>query len=90
MSRIFNTLALKLVVLVGATASQAFPQSTNSSSNPYPPDAPGASQAATDLRVFGSSPEGWLFPITNCASVPKHLGHSGGVCPAWQLERWLD
>jgi Alginate export len=78
MPRIFNTLALKFVVLGCVAANQAFPQSTNLSSNPYPPDTPGASQAATDLRVFGSNTDGWLFPITRLNKLLPQWIQFGG------------
>ena len=64
MPRILGTLVLKLAVIGAVAAQQAFPQSTNPSPDPYPPDTPGGSQAATDLRVFEPNPNGWLFPIT--------------------------
>jgi hypothetical protein len=40
----------------------------------YPPDSPGASHASLDLRVPGSNPDGWLFPVTELdQSLPRWL-----------------
>jgi len=78
MPRRLNTLALKLVVLGGVAANQAFSQSANLSPNPYQPDTPGASQAATDLRVFGTNPDSWLFPITSLNKLLPHWIQFGG------------
>jgi hypothetical protein len=51
---------LSVVVLSSALAQQ----SASSPASPYAPDTPGESQAASDLRIFGPNPDGWLFPIT--------------------------
>src|SRR5271169_6233863 len=78
MPRILNTLALKLVVLGGVAAIQAFPQSTSLSANPYLPDTPGESQAATDLRAFAPDPDGWRFPVTRLNQLLPHWIQFGG------------
>lgn len=62
MSRVF---VISTIVLSTAIAQLALAQSNSSSDiSPYVPDTPGESRAATDLRVFGPNPNGWLFPIT--------------------------
>src|SRR5579864_1845311 len=73
-----SSLALKLVVLGGVAACQTFPQSTDLTPNAYPPDTPGGSQAATDLRVSGPNPDGWLFPITRLDESLPHWIQFGG------------
>lgn len=78
MPRTLRIVALKLVVIGGVVADQAFPQSTNLSSNPYQADSPGGSQAATDLRVFGPNPDGWLFPISRLDELLPHWIQFGG------------
>src|ERR1700687_1386063 len=78
MSRVVSNLVLKLVVLGGIAAHQAFPQSTNPSPNPFPADTPGGSVAATDLRIAGPNPDGWLFPITRLSESLPHWIHFGG------------
>ena len=50
------------VVVAGSAMAQ---QSTPPSTEPFPPDSPGESHAATDLRVSGPDQDAsWLFPIT--------------------------
>jgi len=78
MSHRLDTLALKLVVIGGFAAHQVFPQSTNASPNPFQTDVPGGSHAATDLRVFGPNPDGWLFPITRLDESLPHWIQFGG------------
>src|SRR6202049_2955958 len=78
MPRMSSTLVLKLVVIGGVATHQAFPQSTNPSPSPFQPDTPGGSQAATDLRVFGPNPDGWLFPITRLDELLPHWIQFGG------------
>jgi hypothetical protein len=78
MARILTTLGLKLVVIGGLAVHQALPQSTNRSPNPYPPDTPGGSQAATDLRFSGPNPDGWLFPITRLDELLPYWVQFGG------------
>jgi Alginate export len=71
-------LVLKLVVIGGIATHQASAQSTNLSPNPFLPDTPGGSHAATDLRVFGPNPDGWLFPITRLDELLPHWIQFGG------------
>jgi len=78
MPRILSTLALKLVVIASVAVHQAFPQPTNLSPTPYPPDTPGGSNAATDLRIAGPNPDGWLFPITRVDELLPHWIQFGG------------
>ncbi len=78
MPRKLKTLGLKLVIIGGTAAHQAFPQSTNLSPNPLQTDAPGGSHAATDLRVFGPNPDGWLFPITRLDELLPRWIQFGG------------
>jgi hypothetical protein len=65
---------LSAVVAGGAMAQQSTPPSTV----PFPPDTPGNSHASTDLRVTGSNPEGWLFPITQLDHFLPHWIQFGG------------
>src|ERR1022692_2193361 len=45
---------------------------------PAQPDAPGAAHAASDLRVSGPNPDGWLYPITRLnESLPRWLQFGG-------------
>jgi hypothetical protein len=69
---------LKLVVLGGVAAHQVFPQSADLSSNPFQPDTPGGSHAASDLRIAGPDPDGWLFPITRLNELLPHWIRFGG------------
>src|SRR6266852_777613 len=78
MPRMVSTLVLKFVVLGSVAAHQAFPQSSNPSANPFQPDTPGGSVAATDLRIFGPNPDGWLFPITRLDEFLPHWIQFGG------------
>src|SRR5260370_39522 len=78
MPRMLSTLTLKLLVLGGVTARNAFPQSTNPPPNPFQPDTPGGSHAATDLRVFEPNPDGWLFPVTRLDELLPHWIQFGG------------
>ncbi len=76
MPRMSTTLVLRLVALAGLAAYPAFPQATNPSPDPFQPDTPGGSHAASDLRV--GSPDGWLFPITYLDSFLPHWIQFGG------------
>ena len=78
MPRMVSNLVLKLVVLGGFAAHQAFPQSTNPSPNLFPVDTPGGSEAAADLRVVGPNADGWLFPITRLNELLPHWIQFGG------------
>jgi hypothetical protein len=78
MPRMLSTLVLRLILLGVAAAHQAFPQSTNPSPSPFQPDTPSGSLAATDLRVFGPNPDGWLFPITRLDELLPQWIQFGG------------
>jgi hypothetical protein len=68
-------LAIVSVVVLGRAMAQ---QSTNSPTTPFAPDSPGEAQAATDLRIFGPNPDGWLFPITELDQfLPKWIQFGG-------------
>ncbi len=50
---------------MSATAVQhGVAQETSSSGDPYGPDTPSGSHAATALEIPGPDPDGWLFPIS--------------------------
>ena len=74
-------MAMCSVMLSGAASQYAFAQSTDpqgsstsQASSAYEPDAPAASHAAVDLRVFGPNPNGWLFPVTQLdEKLPRWL-----------------
>jgi hypothetical protein len=74
-------LVLKLVVIGGIATHQASAQSTKLAPNPFLPDTPGGSHAATDLRVFGPNSDGWLFPITRLDELLPHWIQFGGQEP---------
>lgn len=60
-----RVLVISTIILNTAIAQSALAQSNGSADfSPYIPDTPGESHASTDLRVFGSNPDGWLFPAT--------------------------
>jgi hypothetical protein len=42
------------------------------------PDGPGESHAATDLRISGPDPDGWLFPVTRLNELLPHWIQFGG------------
>jgi len=66
---------LSAVVLGSALAQQSTPPSTE----PFPPDSPGESHAATDLRVSGPNQDAsWLFPITRLEELLPHWIQFGG------------
>ena len=73
-----GTLLWRVVVLGCVAAHQAFPQSTSLASDPFQPDTPGGSHAASDLRVTGPNPGGWLFPITRLDELLPHWIQFGG------------
>jgi hypothetical protein len=78
MPRMLGTLGLKLVVIGGVITHLAFPQSSNLSPNPFPPDTPGGSNAAMDLRIAGPNPDGWLFPTTRVDELLPQWIQFGG------------
>jgi hypothetical protein len=62
-------------VLLGNAIAQ--PAAT-APAGPFQPDAPGASHAASDLRVSGPNPEGWLYPITRLNEfLPRWIQFGG-------------
>ena len=69
-------------VITSLAAYQAFAQSSTASlPNPFGPDTPGGSHAATDLRLFGPDVDNaarWLFPITRLnQSLPSWIQFGG-------------
>src|ERR1700722_19647044 len=67
--------ALSAVILSSAMAQQSTPPSAE----PFPPDSPGESRAATDLRVSGPNQDAsWLFPITRLDELLPHWIQFGG------------
>jgi Alginate export len=73
---------LATLFLASSTAQQLLAQSaTSSPPDPFQPDTPGASHAATDLRLFGPDTDdaaGWLFPITRLnRSLPPWIQFGG-------------
>jgi hypothetical protein len=67
-------LILSAVFLGNAVAQQA----TTPPADPSQPDTPGASHAASDLRVTGPNPDGWLYPITKLNEFLPHWLQFGG------------
>jgi hypothetical protein len=65
---------LSVLVLGSAIAQQSSPPA-----EPYPPDTPGASHAATDLRISEPGQDkNWLFPITRLnKSLPYWIQFGG-------------
>lgn len=76
MTRMLRTLLFEVAVISGVAAQQAFPQSTDVALNPFQPDTPGGSKAASDLRE--PNPDGWLFPITRLNVMLPHWIQFGG------------
>jgi hypothetical protein len=71
-----------LLIITSLAARQSFAQSnTASPPNPFGPDTPGGSHAATDLRLLGPNADnaaGWLFPITRLnQSLPSWIQFGG-------------
>lgn len=67
-------------LIIGAAIAQPCAAQSNTSprSSAYAPDTPGESHAATDLRIQGPNPEGWLFPITQLdESLPSWIQFGG-------------
>jgi hypothetical protein len=75
-----RALVLSAVFVVSAMAQQSMaPQSTPPSTEPFAPDIPGASHAATDLRISGPDQDAsWLFPITRLNQSLPHWIQFGG------------
>jgi hypothetical protein len=67
----------RLYILSAVTLASAAAQS-QTSTEPFQPDTPGGSHAATDLRVPGPDPDGWLFPITRLDELLPHWIQFGG------------
>jgi len=67
-------LVLSAVFLGNAVAQQA----ANTPADPFQPDTPGESHAASDLRVTGPNPDGWLYPITKLNEFLPHWLQFGG------------
>jgi hypothetical protein len=59
--KVVQRILLLATVLVGSAIAQ---QTADPTAGPFVPDTPGASHAATDLRVSGPDSGGWLYPIT--------------------------
>ncbi len=62
-------------MLLGNAIAQ---QTANSPASPFEADTPGGSHAASDLRVSGPNPDGWLYPITRLnESLPGWMQFGG-------------
>jgi hypothetical protein len=81
MSRILIRLLETVLLVASLIAHQALAQSNAPSPpNPFGPDTPGGSHAATDLRLFGPDVDnaGWLFPATRLnQSLPSWIQFGG-------------
>ena len=72
--RAIQCIVLSAVFLCNAVAQQ----SANPPAGPFEPDAPGGSHAESDLRVFGTNSDGWLYPITRLnESLPRWIQFGG-------------
>jgi hypothetical protein len=69
-----HILLLSAVLLGNAIAQPA----ATAPAGPFEPDSPGASHAASDLRVSGPNPDGWLYPITRLNEFFPHWIKFGG------------
>ena len=67
-----------LIVIGCAAAHLGLAQSTDSCASAIQPDNPGGCHAATELRVFGPNPDGWLFPVTRLDELLPHWVQFGG------------
>jgi hypothetical protein len=76
MPQMLRNLVIKVAVICGVAAHQALPQSTDGAPNPFQPDTPGGSKAASDLRI--PNPDGWLYPITRLNVMLPHWIQFGG------------
>jgi hypothetical protein len=72
---VVQRILLLTTVLVGNVSAQ---QSADPTAGPFVPDTPGASHAATDLRVSGADTGGWLYPTTNLDKYLPHWIQFGG------------
>jgi len=68
-------IVLLTAVLVGNAIAQ---QAADPTAGPFVPDTPGASHAATDLRVSGPGSGGWIYPITKLDEYLPHWIQFGG------------
>ena len=73
--RVVQRILVLGAILVGNAVAQ---QSANSPADPFVPDTPGGAHAATDLRVSGPNPDGWLYPITKLNEFLPHWLQFGG------------
>jgi hypothetical protein len=64
-----------ILLLTSVFAGNAIAQQTT---GPFVPDTPGASHAATDLRVSGPDSGGWMYPITKLDEYLPHWIQFGG------------
>ncbi|MEI9976753.1 MAG: alginate export family protein [Ignavibacteriota bacterium] len=63
------------MLLLGNVFAQ---QPASTATGPFQPDMPGGSHAATDLRVTGPNPDGWVYPITRLNQSLPHWIQFGG------------
>ena len=68
----------RFFILTALGLASAVAQQSETSSEPFQPDTPGASHAAQDLRISGPNPDGWLFPITQLDKLLPHWIQFGG------------
>lgn len=74
-----GVLIICLVFLSGAFLGSAVAQQpTISPAEPYEPDTPGGSHAASDLRIPGPDPDGWWFPLTRLDEMLPQWIQFGG------------
>jgi hypothetical protein len=73
-SSLFRLLIFSTVGLGSGLAQQ----SATPPPEPFQPDTPGGSHAATDLRIPGPDPDGWLFPITRLNQLLPRWIQFGG------------
>ena len=71
----FSRILLGSAIVLCSAAAQS---STTPAPGPYQPDTPGESHAASDLRVSGPNPDGWLYPITELDQfLPRWIQFGG-------------
>ncbi len=68
----------RFFILTALGLASAVAQQSETSSEPFQPDTPGASHAAQDLRISGPNPDGWLFPVTQLDKLLPHWIQFGG------------
>ena len=73
--KVVQRILLLATVLVGNAIAQ---QTADPTAGPFVPDTPGASHAATDLRVSGADSGRWLYPITKLNEYLPHWIQFGG------------